>query len=164
MFQGFEWYTPPDQHHWHRLKHAIPQLRATGIDNIWIPPGCKAGTPGSNGYNIYDLYDLGEFDQKGSRATKWGSKRELLEMAKTANDSGIGIYWDTILNHRCSADYSERCQAVVCDPIGMHTISCRDVRVVRPVITDRTRQDEGDRKANGGGSLDWVRQPKCAYL
>ena len=124
MFQGFEWYTPPDQQHWQRIRRVIPQLRAIGIDNIWIPPGCKAGSPRGNGYDIYDLYDLGEFDQKGSRATKWGNKRDLLELIKTANDHGIGIYWDTILNHRMAADYSERCHAVKVDPKGMACHFC----------------------------------------
>lgn len=44
-----------------RLERALPDLKAIGIDTIWIPPGCKAGTSDSNGYDIYDLYDLTVF-------------------------------------------------------------------------------------------------------
>ena len=33
----------------------------------------KADSPDGNGYGIYDLFDLGEFDQKGSVATKWSA-------------------------------------------------------------------------------------------
>ena len=97
----------------------MPQLKVLGIDKVWIPPGCKAGWRDSNGYDIYDLYDLGEFDWKGSRATKWGTKEELVEMTKAADDCGIGILWDAVLNHRAAADYTESCQAVKVDPQGM---------------------------------------------
>lgn len=118
MFQGFEWYVPADHQHWKRLQTILPQLAAIGIDKIWIPPGCKAGWRDTNGYDIYDLYDLGEFDWKGSRATKWGTKEELVEMIKAADDCGIGILWDAVLNHRAAADYTESCQAVKVDPRG----------------------------------------------
>jgi alpha-amylase len=94
MLQGFEWYVPDDHKHWKRLEGQMAQLKATGIDNIWIPPACKASSPSGNGYDIYDLYDLGEFEQKGSRGTKWGTKEELMSMAKAADKAGVGIYWD----------------------------------------------------------------------
>ena len=31
------------------------------------------------GYGVYDLYDLGEFDQKGTIPTKYGTKQEYLD-------------------------------------------------------------------------------------
>ncbi len=118
MFQGFEWYVPPDNKHWQRLRDTIPSLKAIGIDTMWIPPGCKAASPHGNGYDIYDLYDLGEFDQKGTVRTKWGTKEELVEMVNTANAHGIGILWDAVLNHKAAADHPERCMAVKVDPKG----------------------------------------------
>jgi len=118
LFQGFEWYVPPGNH-WQRLQHAIPSLKAIGIDAIWLPPGCKAGSPSSNGYDIYDLYDLGEFDQKGSRATKWGTRAELEQMMTVAHENGIKIYWDAVLNHKAAADRSEVCQAIKVDHMGV---------------------------------------------
>ena len=119
MFQGFEWYVPADHQHWKRLESIMPKLQAIGIDKIWIPPGCKGGWRDSNGYDVYDLYDIGEFDWKGSRATKWGTKEEVVEMAKAADGCGIGILWDAVLNHRAAADYTESCQAVKVDPKGI---------------------------------------------
>jgi alpha-amylase len=127
MFQGFEWFAPKDQKHWQRLRDAIPILKAIGVDNIWIPPGCKAGWHGSNGYDTYDLYDLGEFEQKGSRGTKWGTKAELVEMIHTANAHGVGILWDAVLNHKAAADYTERCLAVKVDSKG----TCIDPKHIR---------------------------------
>lgn len=94
MMQAFEWYVPDDHKHWKRLCDNIPQMKATGIDNIWVPPGCKASSPSGNGYDVYDLYDLGEFDQKGGKETKWGTKEELLALVNKANETGVGIYWD----------------------------------------------------------------------
>ena len=35
------------------------------------------------GYAAYDLYDLGEFDQKGTTRTKYGTKDEYLEAIKS---------------------------------------------------------------------------------
>jgi hypothetical protein len=119
MFQAFEWYVPSDHKHWQRLRDITPTLKAIGIDTMWIPPGCKAANRDGNGYDIYDLYDLGEFDQKGSVRTKWGTKDELVEMINTANSHGIGILWDAVLNHKAAADHPEKCQAVKVDPKGM---------------------------------------------
>ena len=120
MFQGYEWYTLSNQDHWRRLTSALLYLRAIGIDTIWVPPGAKASSPKSNGYDVYDLYDLGEFDQKGSRATKWGSREDLLHLCETARREGIGIIWDAVLNHRAGADGTESTIAVKCNPKGMH--------------------------------------------
>ncbi|KAL8377324.1 hypothetical protein RB595_008151 [Gaeumannomyces hyphopodioides] len=115
MMQGFEWYVPADGKHWVRLDKRIPQLKSWGIDNIWVPPGCKGSSNEGNGYDIYDLYDLGEFDQKGSVATKWGTKEELKRLCANAKKNGVGIYWDAVLNHKFAADHKEKCPAAEVD-------------------------------------------------
>ena len=125
MFQAFEWNCPKDQKHWMRLALAIPSLKSIGLDNMWIPPGCKGGWHGSNGYDIYDLYDLGEFQQKDSRGTKWGTKEELMEMMDVATENGFGIYWDAVLNHRAAAEFTEPCYAVKVDPEGRFALSLK---------------------------------------
>lgn len=111
FFQGFEWNVPTDQKHWLRLKNVIQDLKDIGIDNVWLPPACKgASGPEANGYDIYDLYDLGEFDQKGGKPTKWGSKEDLLELSKKAEEVGVGLYFDAVLNHKAGADEKEKCR------------------------------------------------------
>lgn len=115
MMQAFEWYVPNDGGHWRRLREALPSLKAIGVDKLWIPAGCKAMSPSSNGYDIYDLYDLGEFHQKEGEATKWGTKGELQRLASRAQELGIGVHWDAVLNHRAGADFSERFQAIMVD-------------------------------------------------
>ena len=116
MIQFMEWYVPDDHKHWQRLLKALPELKNTGVDNVWLPPACKASSPSGNGYDIYDLYDLGEFDTKGSVGTKWGTKKELLEIAKKSDDLGMGIYFDAVLNHKAAADNTETCRVVKVDP------------------------------------------------
>lgn len=116
MMQGFEWHVPADQCHWRRLRGALPGLKDAGVDNLWIPPGCKGMDPLGTGYDLYDLYDLGEFHQKGSRATRWGPKEDLLELVQAAQNLDVGIYWDTVLNHKAGADFTERFSVVRVDP------------------------------------------------
>lgn len=124
-FQGFEWYcetTPPpnDQlrgpdSHWQRLARILPSLAELGISSMWVPPGCKANEALGNGYDCYDLWDLGEFDQKGSRATRWGSREDLDDMMKVAREcrpGGLDIIWDAILNHKTAGDGVDETWAV----------------------------------------------------
>lgn len=118
MMQAFEWYVPADHAHWRRLATALPSLKSIGVDNVWVPPGCKASSPQGNGYDIYDLYDLGEFDQKGGVGTKWGTKAELMALISKAEEVGIGVYWDAVLNHKAAADRKVKCMAVEVDPNG----------------------------------------------
>jgi alpha-amylase len=116
LLEAFEWHVPDDKNHWYRLQQALPGLKDIGIDNIWLPPGCKGMDASGSGYDIYDLYDLGEFNQKGTRPTKWGSREDLEELVAEAQSLGVGIYWDAVLNHKAGADYPERFQAVKVDP------------------------------------------------
>ena len=56
---------------------------------------CLNHTDGS-----YDIWDLGEFEQKGSRGTKWGTKEDLKKAIDTASDHGIITYIDAVMNHK----------------------------------------------------------------
>ncbi len=45
-------------------------------------------------------WDLGEFDQKGTTATRWGTKDELDKACHAAKASGIDVLIDAVLNVR----------------------------------------------------------------
>jgi alpha-amylase len=79
---------------------------------------CALLVPQENAPLIHDRssYDLGEFDQKGSVATKWGTVDELKKLAATAKKVDLGLYWDAVLNHKFAADHKEKCQATEVDP------------------------------------------------
>lgn len=108
LLQGFEWYLPEDGLHWQRLAQAAAELKESGINMIWLPPAYK-GAAGSHsvGYDVYDTYDLGEFDQKGSVATKYGTREDYLKAVKTLQDNGISVLADVVLNHMMGADAVE---------------------------------------------------------
>ncbi|KAL4938961.1 hypothetical protein BDV06DRAFT_199848 [Aspergillus oleicola] len=116
LFQGFEWHVPADRAHWRRLRLALPSLVSLGVSQIWLPPGCKGMDPNGNGYDIYDLYDLGEFEQKGARRTKFGTREELQELVDEARKLSVGVVWDAVLNHKAGADAVETCRAVKVNP------------------------------------------------
>lgn len=118
MFEAFEWYIQSDHKHWQRLRLALPALKAIGIDGLWLPPGSKAKDADSNGYDIYDPYDLGEFDQKGTVPTKWGTKSDLHALAADCKRLGVGLIWDAIHNHRAFADTTEMVKVVEVNPRG----------------------------------------------
>ena len=45
-------------------------------------------------------WDLGEFYQKGTIATRWGTKEELVRAIAAANAHGIDVLIDAVLNVR----------------------------------------------------------------
>ncbi|WP_111669405.1 alpha-amylase [Algoriphagus litoralis] len=117
MMQFFHWYTTNDGSHWNQLAEEAQSLAEAGISSLWLPPAYK-GANGENdtGYGTYDLFDLGEFDQKGSKRTKYGTKEEYLRAIKTAQSHGIQVYADIVLNHKMGADHEEKLMATPFDP------------------------------------------------
>lgn len=115
MLQFFEWHVAADGDHWKRLKDAAPELKASGIDAVWIPPVTKGESPDDNGYGVYDLYDLGEFDQKGDVRTKYGTKDELHEAIQACHENDIQVYVDVVMNHKAGADEKETFQVIEVD-------------------------------------------------
>ena len=68
--------------------------------------------------DVYDLWDLGEFNQKGSQATKWGAREDLAELMLMARVMNMHVIWDAVLNHKTAGDATEPCWAVEVDPTG----------------------------------------------
>lgn len=108
MMQYFEWDLPNDGQLWNRLKEDAVHLKEMGVTAVWLPPAFKATVQGDVGYGIYDLYDLGEFDQKGSVRTKYGTKKEYLAAIDALHEQGLFVYADVVLNHKAGADETER--------------------------------------------------------
>jgi alpha-amylase len=130
LFQTFEWHAKSDKpshnethshgSHYARLTRLAPSLAGLGLNMFWLPPGCKANEPSGNGngYDCYDHWDLGEFDQKGRRNTKWGSKEELGDLIEALHRNGVEGVWDAVLNHKTAGDTTMECWAVEVDENG----------------------------------------------
>lgn len=117
MLQYFHWYTPADGNFWKELAVEAEQLSALGITALWLPPAFKANAGGySVGYDVYDIYDLGEFNQKGTVKTKYGTKEEYAAAVEALHKNNISVYVDVVLNHLAGADESETTTALKVNP------------------------------------------------
>jgi len=116
MMQFFEWHVESDGSHWNRLQKLAPELKKRGIDSVWIPPVTKGQSVQDTGYGVYDVYDLGEFDQKGTVRTKYGTKQELLNAIATCKVQGIAVYVDLVMNHKAGADETEVFKVIEMNP------------------------------------------------
>ena len=112
MMQYFEWYLPNDGLWWKRCAAKADNIAAIGITDVWLPPAYKGTSQEDVGYGVYDMYDLGEFDQKGTVRTKYGTKDEYLEAIQAFHESQIRVYADIVLNHRMGGDEIEEVTAV----------------------------------------------------
>lgn len=117
ILQGFEWYLPSDGTHWELLATKSKELGALGFTGIWLPPAYK-GAAGKEdvGYGVYDLFDLGEFDQKGTIPTKYGSKDAYLQAIHSLKTAGLAVYADIVFNHMMGADELEKVPATQYNP------------------------------------------------
>ena len=116
MMQYFEWYLPNDGFWWKRCAAKAENLRNLGITQVWLPPAYKGTSQADVGYGVYDMYDLGEFDQKGTVRTKYGTKAEYLEAIRAFHRTGIQVFADIVLNHRMGGDATEEVTAVTDSP------------------------------------------------
>jgi alpha-amylase len=116
MMQYFHWNFPADGSLWAQVAREADSLAASGLTALWLPPPNK-GTSGSDvGYGAYDLWDLGEFDQKGSVRTKYGTRAELEAAVQAAHTAGLQVYIDVVFNHKGGADGTERTGGIPVNP------------------------------------------------
>src|SRR4051812_46962737 len=114
LMQAFYWDCPKKEDQefnwWNFVRTKIPALKNVGFTALWLPPASKAANIGgmSMGYDPYDFYDLGEFDQKDSVKTWFGSKDELIELINTIHENNMHVYADLVLNHNNGADAQEK--------------------------------------------------------
>ncbi|MHB8929171.1 MAG: alpha-amylase family glycosyl hydrolase [Melioribacteraceae bacterium] len=105
MMQAFYWNVPVDAVNkngtwWDTLRIKAPSLASAGFTGMWVPPPSKGNWGITDmGYGLFDHYDLGNYNQKGSTETRFGSRSELNSMITTMHNNSIKVYADVILNH-----------------------------------------------------------------
>jgi alpha-amylase len=113
IMQSFFWDCPrvdnKEFQWWNHVRGQIPALAKVGFTSLWLPPVHKAANLGgpSMGYDPYDYYDLGEFDQKGSVPTWFGTRAELSQLIETAHSHRLSVIADMVFNHNSGADAQE---------------------------------------------------------
>jgi alpha-amylase len=98
--QGFYWNVPKSGKWYNIMANKAKKLSKVGFDSIWFPPPCK-GMSGKNsmGYDLFDHYDLGNYNQKGTIQTRFGTKEQLKKAIKEYHKYGINVYVDVVMNH-----------------------------------------------------------------
>src|SRR6188474_1548708 len=115
IFQAFQWYVPPDGSLWGQLAADAQALADAGFTAVWFPPAYKGQSLNDVGYGVYDLFDLGEFDQKGTLRTKYGTRQQFLAAVTAVQGAGMHAYADVVFNHKDGADHVERIRAQIVD-------------------------------------------------
>ena len=112
LVQYFTANTTDSQNLWKKAAEDAAALKKMGATAVWFPPATK-GAQGKEdtGYAPYDLYDLGEFDQKGSVGTRYGTKEEYLAAIKAMKAEGINVYADVAVRQKLGADKIEKVTA-----------------------------------------------------
>ena len=113
MLQTFFWDCPRVDgkkfQWWNYVREQVPSLAKVGFTSLWLPPVHKAANLSgpSMGYDPYDYYDLGEFDQKGTIPTWFGTRAELESLIETAHSHRLSVIADMVFNHNSGADAQE---------------------------------------------------------
>lgn len=98
--QAFYWNSPPGGIWYDSLAKLASRISSAGFGAIWLPSPVKgAGGAMSMGYDPYDHYDFGEYPQKGSRETRFGSRAELENAIKTFHSVGVQVFADAVMEH-----------------------------------------------------------------
>ena len=116
IFQYFEWDLPNDGSLWKQLEDQAEALSDRGITAVWIPPAYKNAAQNYVGYGPYDHYDLGEFEQKGTIRTKYGTKKELISAIDRLHKFKVKVYGDVVMNHLMGADQNRWVQTSRANP------------------------------------------------
>ena len=117
LFQFFHWYYSVEGNLWLHAREQAPRLSSMGITHVWLPPAYKSALGTSEpGYAVYDLYDLGEFDQKGTIRTKYGTREEYQACINEFHNNGMEVLADIVLNHRHGGDEQESFPVRKVDP------------------------------------------------
>src|SRR5579871_5173890 len=113
IMQAFYWDCPKAENQeyqwWNYCKPRMAAIAAAGFTAIWLPPFYKAANIGgpSMGYDPYDYWDLGQYDQKGSIPTWFGTKDDLTALITEAHNQHLDVYADLVFNHNSGADAQE---------------------------------------------------------
>jgi alpha-amylase len=117
LIQYFHWYYNEADNLWIKAAKEAKNLKGLGFTGVWFPPAYKGSNGGySVGYDLYDLFDLGEFDQKNSIHTKYGSKKEYVKAIDALHQNNLTVIADTVFNHKAAGDELEKIQVRTVNP------------------------------------------------
>ena len=130
MIQFFHWYTEGNGKLWKQAEKQAKYLSELSITSVWFPPAYKGTNGGySVGYDAYDLFDLGEFDQKNSTSTKYGTKNDYKKAIQNLKKNNIQVIVDVVLGHKAGGDELERFKAVKVDENNREKVISSEIEI-----------------------------------
>ncbi len=88
---------------WAEITRRIPEIAKAGYTALWLPPPTKGAEGVADvGFSVFDRFDLGEYDQRGTVRTKYGTREEVRRMVDEAHRFGIRVYFDIVMNHNAN--------------------------------------------------------------
>src|SRR5204863_4991136 len=88
---------------WAEITRRVPEIAAAGYTAIWLPPPTKGAEGTADvGFSVFDRFDLGDRDQRGTIATKYGTRDEVVHMVQEAHRFGLRVFFDTVMNHNAN--------------------------------------------------------------
>lgn len=109
LFQAFHWnadsYNKDPRNagsgDWYnKVLAKIADLATSGFTMVYLPPPQKGISGGySMGYDPFDHYDLGQYDQRDTTETRFGSRSELTNLTATLTRSNLLPVVDVVMNH-----------------------------------------------------------------
>jgi hypothetical protein len=150
---------------WNELRDRLPEIAAVGYGVLWLPPpnkGCE-GTA-DVGYAVYDRFDLGDQNQRGTVATRYGTRKELESLTAAVHRFGARVIFDMVMNHNGNPARVENAH-VTLSPVPIdqfpHT-SPLDYHLLPGRTYDNGATFEVLLPAGAGGGTAWVK-PKEAW-
>ena len=105
MMQAFYWDVPAGGTWWDNLNTKLDTWKSAGITALWLPVISKGDSgPFSMGYDPYDYFDFGQYNQKGTTETRFGSALELTSLMTNAKAKGFKLIADIVINHCSGGD------------------------------------------------------------
>ena len=154
MMQAFHWYIPADGSHWKTIEESAQELAKAGFTALWLPPAYKGIGGGYDvGYGAYDLFDLGEFDQKGTVRTKYGTRQDYVDAVTACRKHGLQVYADVVFNHKMAADFEEESTGSKLMTTMMKKTTKRSLTLFLTIPITAIRPSETAAKSNPGPAL-----------
>lgn len=154
LFQFFHYKYKTGGFLWKELEKEAKSLSEKGITAVWIPPPYKGAAGGYDvGYGTYDLFDLGEFNQKGTVPTKYGTKSELKTAIDVVKKEGMQVYIDTVFNHKMGGDSKQKVNADEVDWNNRNIVyGNRNIKIWSHFIFDGRKDENGILKYS---TMEW---------
>ncbi len=144
---------------WQEITDRLPEAMSHGYGVLWLPPpnkGCE-GTA-DVGYAVYDRFDLGDQDQRGTVATRYGTRNDLIQLTSEVHRFGGRVIFDVVMNHNGNPSRVENSH-VTLDPVpidGFPHTRPLDYHLLPGRTTDGGHSYEVLLPPEMGGGTAWI--------